>query len=189
VLSVDLLIRPAVPSDARSIADIRIAGWRTAYAGLLEQHVLDAMDPAVEAERRRREWSTSPWPGTLDVAVATGSVAGFVLTGPYRSGDDEAAWPTDPHAGEVAALYVDPAVHGRGIGRALLTHALTELITGHYTVARLWTLTGNTRARRVYTAAGFTDESPAGVVKTFTPRGATRGALEVRYSRHLPDRL
>jgi len=120
--------------------------------------------------------------------VVAGSVAGFVLTGPYRGEGDQPDWPTDPNAGEVAALYVDPAVHGRGIGRALLAHAVTELTTRGYTVARLWTLVGNTRARRVYTAAGFTDEFPAGVVKTFTPRGGTRGALEVRYSRELPDR-
>lgn len=180
-----MAIRPATVDDVRAIAEIRVAGWRSAYAGLMEQHVLDALDPAAEAERRRREWGTRP--STTAVASLGGAVVGFVMTCPYRGEADQPDWPADPHAGEVAALYVDPAVHGQGVGRSLLSHALAQLAVDGSTVARLWTLAGNTRARRVYAAAGFIDESPAGVVTDYTPRGGTRATPEVRYSRYLAD--
>jgi len=104
-------IRPATVDDVRAIAEIRAACWRTAYAGLIEQHVLDALDPAAEADRRRREWGTQP--STTAVATLGWSVAGFVMTCPYRGDGDQPDWTADPHAGEVAALYVDPAVHGQ----------------------------------------------------------------------------
>ncbi len=178
-------IRPATVDDVRAIAEIRVACWRTAYAGLIEQHVLDALDPAAEADRRRREWGTQP--SAFSVATLGGSVVGFAMTCPYRGGSDQPDWPADPHAGEVAALYVDPAVHGQGVGRALLSYALTQLRADGSTVARLWVLAGNSRARRVYAAAGFTDESTVGVVKDYTPRGGTRDTPEIRYSRSLTD--
>jgi len=180
-----LVIGPATVEDARAIADIRVAGWRTAYAGLIKQQVVDTLDPVAEAERRRRDWATQP----LTAAVATfgGPVVGFMMTGAYRDDGDRADWPVDPCAGEVAALYVDPTCHGRGIGRALLSRALSGLRSDGCTVARLWVLTGNSRARRFYTAAGFTDESTAGVVKEYTARGGTRATSEIRYSRTLAD--
>jgi GNAT superfamily N-acetyltransferase len=176
-------VRGAVPDDAAAIATIRVAGWRAAYAGLIEQAVLDALDPVTEAVRRRAEWAERPTPV---VAEVDGRVVGFVLTCPYRTAIEAPAhWPHDPDAGEVAALYVDPAVHGRGVGRALMDRALADLRAAGHPVAHLWVLTGNARARRFYEAAGFVDESPVGVTHDWIAPGATRPTPEVRYSRRL----
>ncbi|WP_375385656.1 hypothetical protein [uncultured Microbacterium sp.] len=55
-----LSVRRATIDDTRSIADIRIRSWRVAYAGLIEQHVLDAKRdaapgrPAHSLRERRR---------------------------------------------------------------------------------------------------------------------------------------
>ncbi len=173
-------VRPAVPADAEAIAVVRVAGWRTAYAGLIEPAVLAAMDPVSEAARRRREWADRP-PGT--VAEVAGEVVGFVFSGAYRTSDDEPGWPAAPAAGEIQALYVHPAAQGRGAGRLLLAHALARLAADGLDPVRLWVLAGNTRARAFYAAAGFADESPLGVATLYTPTGGTRGTLEVRYSR------
>lgn len=157
------MVREATPADALAIATVRVAGWRTAYAGLIEQAVLDAMDPVSEAARRRAEWGRWPIPV---VAEVDGRVVGFVLTCAYRGlAEQPAQWPRDPDAGEVAALYVDPSHWGDGVGRALMGRALADLRAAGYQVARLWVLAGNARARRFYAAAGFADESPAGVTQ------------------------
>ena len=48
-------------------------------------------------------------------------------------------------------LYVDPAATGRGIGGALLEHAMRLSPTG----LKLWTFQSNLDARRFYEAHGF----------------------------------
>ena len=198
-----LTVRTGTPDDAPAIASIRVAGWRTAYAGLIEPAVLDALDPVAEAARRRDEWSQRPVPivavvggtvvggtvvgGTVvGGTVVGGTVVGFAVTCPYRTATEQPThWPHDPDAGEIAALYVDPAARSRGVGRALMARALADLRSVGHPVARLWVLTGNARARRFYEAAGFVDESPLGVTHDFLARGATRATPEVRYSRDL----
>lgn len=51
---------------------------------------------------------------------------------------------------EVGALFVDPACHGQGLGRALLDHARTLRPTLHLEVFK-----ENTAARRFYSRYGF----------------------------------
>jgi ribosomal protein S18 acetylase RimI-like enzyme len=56
---------------------------------------------------------------------------------------------------ELYAIYLDQAVVGRGIGRALLAQALADLRRRGYQSAMLWVLATNARARRFYEAAGW----------------------------------
>jgi ribosomal protein S18 acetylase RimI-like enzyme len=179
-------VRLGVREDVAAIAAIRVAGWRTAYAGLIEQVVLDAMDPVADQKRWLAAWNADA-SGRV-VADLGGSVAGFVMTCPYRfdAAVEQATWPTDGRAGEIAALYVDPARQGHGVGRALMARALADLLAAGHPVVRLWVLAGNARARRFYEGAGFVDESPLGVTNDFVPHGGTHSTPEVRYSRALP---
>jgi GNAT superfamily N-acetyltransferase len=55
--------------------------------------------------------------------------------------------------GWIEHLYVEPARHGQGVGRALLTIAQREQDD-----LQLWTYQANMRARRFYEAAGFVAE-------------------------------
>ena len=52
------------------------------------------------------------------------------------------------------AFYVDPESWGTGLGRALIVEAERRLAERH-TVATLWVLDGNVRARRFYEAGGW----------------------------------
>lgn len=56
--------------------------------------------------------------------------------------------------GWIDHLYVDPAHHGRGIGRLLLGGVMAGA-----TELRLWTFQSNTRARTMYERAGFVAEA------------------------------
>lgn len=179
----ELAIRTADRTDAPEIAKIRIAGWRTAYRGILEDRLLDNLDVDSDVAQYLAKWESGP---TRRIAVQNGQVIGFTAVGPYRvrPGDDQ-AWPGEEIDGEIRGCYVAPGNWSEGVGRALIADALATLAADDRPVARLWVLRNNIRARRFYTAAGFTDEEPRGVLRPFVLVGATRATLEVRYSRSL----
>jgi len=100
-----------------------------------------------------------------------GRIVGFAITGASRD-------PNAPrHTGEVQAIYLDPQVIGKGIGRALFAYAVDDLRARGYTQAALWVLSTNTRARRFYEAAGWSHD---GATKMEERPGAV--LHEVRYS-------
>lgn len=140
--------------------------WRTAYRGLLPDDVLAAQS----VEARLALWTrvlAAPAPGMVyTAAVDDDGVIGFCAIGPSRDAPDE---------GELWSLYLDPAHIGRGAGRRLLDRARADL-GARWRQATLWVLAGNTRARRVYEAAGW---SPDGAEKRVAFGAESR--IEVRY--------
>ncbi|WP_151770168.1 GNAT family N-acetyltransferase [Streptomyces abyssomicinicus] len=161
------MVREMRVADCARVAEIRIAGWRHAYRGLVPQPYLDRMDPAAAAKRHRK-LLTGAGPGVVNlVAEHGGRVAGWACLGPNRD-----AGP----GSEVYALYVDPAHHRTGIGSALLRHCLPA---GRTTC--VWVVKGNTPARRFYAHHGFT---PDGTQEPFIVDGAA--IPEVRYVRRSP---
>ncbi|WP_237405033.1 GNAT family N-acetyltransferase [Actinacidiphila reveromycinica] len=174
-----LRIRAMGEPDVADVSAIRVLGWRHAYAGLLPQGYLDAMDPAEDAARRR-EWLARS-AGRVHNLVAeeaapdgTASLVGWAAFGPYRGEDTGAA------VGELYALYVRPDRIGTGTGRALTAEAIRRSAELGRTRLALWVLTGNARARRFYAAAGF---RPDGATMTELYDGVP--VEETRYTRAL----
>ena len=103
-----LIIRPALSDDWPRIwpfyARIVTAGETYAYP-----------DPPI-AETARALWMEEP-PGQTVVAVEDGVVVGSAKMGPERPG-------RGAHVA-TASFMVDPARHGRGIGRALGAYTIT----------------------------------------------------------------
>ncbi len=179
-----IVVRPAERADVAGIARVRVAGWRTAYRGILEDTVLDGLDADRDTARYLERWDEGP---TRTVADDDGVVVGFSTTRRYdREPDDCAEWPGDDTDALVSGLYVAPTHWSAGVGRALMGEALHRLEAGGHRTVRLWVLRDNVRARRFYELAGFVDEEPVGIAKPFRPSGATRAVLEVRYSRTAP---
>jgi GNAT superfamily N-acetyltransferase len=170
-------IRPIAEADIDVVAALHVRTWQAGYAGIVPAEVLDALDPAAFAERRR----TRPAPAGAQTLVATerGTIVGFASFGRYRL---KPADEDDPAAGELYAIYVDPGHWGGGTGRALLARAKAELAAAGYTEMRLWVLTDNDRGRRFYDRAGL---APDGAHQTYTPRGSTTELPEVRYATRL----
>ena len=166
-----LTVRPATVDDARAIAEVHVASWQAAYRGLLPQEYLDGI--SVEQRAARRRESLANGHGTTLVAVDSGTVVGFAVTG--RSRDEDA----DDSVGELYALYLRPDVWGVGAGAQLHDAALRSL--AGFGSNTLWVLDTNARARRFYERHGW---QPDGVTKLDDRMGVDLS--EVRY-RHTPQ--
>lgn len=168
----DVVIRAATLDDAADIERIKIAGWRTAYRGIVPQPYLDSMrlDDDAIAARRFRMAQNPPEVRTL-ISYGDAGPVGFVVYGPDRD---------VPASGEIYAIYVDPDAWSRGHGRALLGRAVRDLAADGYPEAGLWVLEGNAHARAFYERFGL---SPTGQSQRFEV-GAV-GVPEVRYAMRL----
>lgn len=138
-----LILRAARPADAVALGVVQAATWHAAYRNLLSEPALAAVTPAREARRLARRIERS---GVV-IAEVAGAVIGYVAFGPGRDCDR-----TD---GEIEALYVLPALQGRGIGRGLIEAALLHLATQGLEPGYLWVLANNERARGFYERSGF----------------------------------
>lgn len=168
-----LLVRPVTDADIDAVAIVHVRTWRAAYAGIMPDEVLAALDPAVNAARRRER--KMPVGARTVVAEQDGEIVGFASFGPslVQGTRDE----FDTRFGEVYAIYVSPDHWGTGAGRALMD-AAREALAG-YPEFRLWVLEDNHRARRFYERAGL---APDGGREFYTPPGGRVGLAEIRYT-------
>jgi len=165
-----ITIRPSVPEDAEAVERLRIAGWQTAYRGIIPDDYLDGL--LVNVARRRRHLAELPADISDSVAVADGAVVGWIACGPCRDPDRQG-----PRCGEIFACYVHPGCWRKGTGRRLMDHALEALVQAGRDDITLWVLEANDRARQFYATVGFSPDG-ARMLRDF-------GALvaEVRYRR------
>lgn len=141
-----LRIERARPADASALARVYVETWRAAYAGLVPDRVLIAMQEPVH-ETRFAGWigRQTEKQFILVAHMPAAGPVGLCSAGPARGGPK-----TD---GEIYLLYVDQDWQNRGIGRSLLRAALRGLRAGGYSRAMLWVLSGNP-SRFFYEAVG-----------------------------------
>ena len=154
IVAAGLTIRAQLPEDAEALVDVHLRSWRWAYARLVPDAFLDLIESerAARVERLRAALMDPEPDERYWLAEAGGQVVGLAST---RRSRDQGA---DERTAEVRAIYLAPEAAGRGIGRALLAHALADLRGRRFTRATLWTLDTNERARRFYEAAGWRDD-------------------------------
>ena len=165
-------VRAATPDDADVIADINVRSWRHAYGGIIPGSYLAALDQAAIANRVREAVLNR----SATILVAGGrEVHGFSWVS--RSRDDDAP----PETAEIIAIYVDPQLERRGIGRALALASCDAARSQGFTRISLWVLDENARARAFYEALKFVSD---GRTKTTSHWGGLP-IREVRYVRAL----
>ncbi|MGW7198721.1 N-acetyltransferase family protein [Streptomyces chryseus] len=163
-------------ADIDAVAGLRVRGWQSAYTGIIPKPFLDGMSAVADAKKRRAGFASSRGSVVDLVAVDDDDMpVGWVCFGPYRGETDA------PSPGEVYALYVEPALMGQGVGRALLEAAHRHAASRQFSTMQLWVLRDNSRARQFYAAAGY------------APDGAEEcdmygeiAVTELRYGRPLP---
>lgn len=168
----EVRVRTARPADARPVARIQVDTWRAAYAGIVPQPVLDAMNVG-EGEEGWRAWIADEG-GRLFVAENADGAVGFASVGHCRDLE---------RVGELYAIYVLPERWGAGVGGALMD-AAAEWLLARWAEAVLWVAKENPRARAFYERLGWIpEESRVEEVApgTFVP--------EVRYRLSRLDRL
>ena len=166
-------IREARVEDAEAMAALHVRAWQAAYRGILTDAFLDGLDVEEWARKRREALERPTSPETRWWVLERGALLeGFCVAGPSRDPD------ALPGEAEVYAIYVEPVAVGRGLGRALMEHALADLARRGISRVSLWVFEENARARRFYEKAGFRrDEKAPARVQAF---GGTE-APEVRY--------
>lgn len=171
-------VRKATMDDVSELARVNVAAWRRAYRGIVPDEFLDGMD-AARRELGWQRWVALPEPDAVFVAIngAQHRVAAYASVCAVREEQD--AHPTLP-TGELAAIYADPAVWGRGAGRAVHQTALEALARYGFQHAVLWVFEDNMQARAFYRRNGWRSD---GVREVYEVGG--RRPYEVRYSHPL----
>jgi GNAT superfamily N-acetyltransferase len=177
-----LAIRPQTLDDIPAVAALHVRAWQAGYAGMIPAEVLNALDPAVLADRRR-QWHGHAEFQTL-LALDGPEIIGFTTFGPYRLQQNRTE--VDPTVGEVNAIYLEPARIGTGVGRTLMAAALAELARRGFREVRLWVLEKNHRSRRFYEKAGFAKDGEQATFDVTLPSSGEAVPLpEIRYTRTL----
>ena len=172
------MIRNALASDAKAIAQVHVSSWQDAYQNLMPAAYLKALEATLP--QRESGWKRSIESGDCDVLVAqvNEQVVGWISIGASR--DEDAAGRS---TGEVMALYVLATHWQTGVGLALWNAGLQRLLEHGYQAMTLWVLAGNERAIRFYRKAGCTEDAGS-------ERDLQRGGMqlvEVRYRLCFPE--
>lgn len=180
-MNTPVTIRPATRADADAIARVHVTAWQVGYRGLIDDGYLDSLDVAEWADQNRTHMTSREHAKEWLVAEGSGEIFGFTSYGQYRTGrhGDKSGSTAD---GEVHAMYVHPDHWGAGTGRKLLSAAVGDLSARGCDPIRLWTPTGNARARRFYERYGFATDAEG--VLHLQHHGTTIALPTVRYALH-----
>lgn len=147
----DLQIRPAIVNDADALATLATVVFRQTYGTALPSAIMEPYLARTFASSVIREavstGATTYLVATLDQQVVGYSKCAVTMPPPCV---------TEPKAIELVNLYVHPAHHGRGVGRALLHQTLQVITRQKFTTMWLCAWQENQTALRFYQRAGFT---------------------------------
>jgi GNAT superfamily N-acetyltransferase len=162
-----LHIRAATVQDAPAVAAVRVVSWQAAYAGVVPDAYLAAMNLNLA---HWTKLANGEEPGSeLLVAEEDGRIVGFAVYGAARP-------PSFGYGGELHATYWLPEATGKGYGTQMMACAFVGLKRLGHDDMIVWVMEANTRARKFY-------EHLKGVVeiehsrKSFEIAGTTLGEM------------
>lgn len=164
----ELVLRPAVMSDAPILAYIQTQAWNAAFGDILTSEVLTQATNLDESENMYR-YVLDQRLAHVSLQCVDGIPQGITAWSENRDnlGADTA---------ELICIHSLPQFWGQGYGSHMIQHVLEEAKSAGYERLVLWVFENNERARHFYEKHGFhlTDRTK----ETF-------GAKEVLYAKDL----
>ncbi|HEY4181131.1 MAG TPA: GNAT family N-acetyltransferase [Kofleriaceae bacterium] len=161
-------VRRARVDDARAIADVQVASWRSSYRGILPDSILDSMNAELRVGARQGILRDAAAHNLVAYDTTHGDVVGFANASVSRRGG--------PRVGELFELYLVDRAKRYGLGRELFETVIEWSRAQQHARLDIWVLEGNQHARRFYAAMG-------GVVSAQTAsRVRGFGVIELAYS-------
>lgn len=153
----DVSVRAARPADAERVARVQLVTWRTAYADLLPEEVLDTPEPEVAAVWLHAVEAAPDARHRVLVALEGSELVGFAATTP--AADDEGL---DPAAtAELTTLLVEPRWGRRGHASRLLAATVEAWQRDGLTTAVAWAWERDPATRGFLTGAGWAPDGAA----------------------------
>jgi GNAT superfamily N-acetyltransferase len=168
---VTVTLRAATVDDLMAVGRLHQRSRVAAYSSFLPPEALADPTPETMGRYWVERWTWEQADHVMTVAERDGTLAGFSYLGP----DED-----EPETGLLCAIHLDPAEQGRGVGRALMVHALTSMRSRGWRRAVLWVLRDNIHARRFYERGGW---RPTGVSRD--EMIGTAHTPQLRYTRPL----
>src|SRR5688500_5660764 len=156
-------VRAAVISDAERMASVNAACWSVGYRGIIPEARLEPLPVSARLRQMRAGLRAPRRDSFTRIAELDGAFAGYCFVA--APGRDQ---PDDSRIAELVAVYVEPELWRRGVGRALLDAGIDQAGALGYESMYLWTFEENHRAQRFYRALGFESD---GARRPFVPIG------------------
>ena len=142
----EIIIRNVELKDLKSVSEITIRGWQTAYRGIVDDDYLDSLSIEENYQKRIKDYKEN---GFI-VAEQNGEVVGFCR---YRIGNNYQAEYPEVDC-ELCALYVKPEEKRKGIGRALVNYVKNEFKKAKLNKMIIWCFKENYLSRTFYEKMG-----------------------------------
>jgi GNAT superfamily N-acetyltransferase len=173
-------VRLARIEDVTGITAAYVASCRAAYQGILPESFLQTFTiPDKDSQCRQSLEEATSRSRQIRVIERAGQVIGFAAVAP--SAEVQPVETGDIAAWELEAIYILPALWGKGFGKWILEESLAG-IAKHTSRCLLWVMERNTGARRFYETCGWT---PDGIARTRTQGGIT--FREIRYGKNTSE--
>lgn len=150
----DRSVRLAWAADTTAVGQVQARAWRSSYADLLPQELLDDIDGEQFAEAWNHAVVRPPTARhRVLVALDAGRVVGFAATAPSEDPDAK------PDDGEIVAFHIDPDELGEGHGSRLISAVADTLRADGFTRGRIWLVVGDDAMRGFLEPAGWAADS------------------------------
>lgn len=141
-----MIIRNVKKEDLRSVSEIVVNGWKTAYKGIIDDEYLNHLRVEDNYNKRLKDYKENGFV----VAELNGEVVGFcryTLENKYSKEYSDID-------GELCAIYVKPEMKRKGIGKSLFEYVFNEFKKNGNKNIILWCLKENYPSRAFYEKMG-----------------------------------
>lgn len=137
-------IEKAVPEDARAIAEVHVASWKTTYRGIMDDRFLNNLSVSNRELRWREILEKRDHSYTCFVVKINNQVIGFGDVGKSRDNKGE-------YDAEIYACYLLKEYSRKGIGSLLFNQLISDALDKGYHSMMTWVAEKN-ESRRFYEA-------------------------------------